>query len=78
MLDEELADEVTENPALLKKTEDMIVIANAPPNGIAKEVIATTEAMLFGKNPMPWSVPGMKRRPVPAPVRAICRKLGSQ
>jgi hypothetical protein len=49
----------------------MIVIDSVPPNGTAKDVRAMTEAMLLGKNLMPWRELGIKRIPVPAPVRAI-------
>jgi len=64
-----------ENPALLKKTEVMIVIAKVPPNGIANVFIAMTEDMLFGKKPIPWRVPGINRRPVPAPVSPIMKAM---
>ena len=59
----------------MKKTEVMIVIAKVPPNGIANAFIAMTEDMLFGKKPIPWRVPGINRRPVPAPVSPIMKAM---
>jgi hypothetical protein len=57
--------------ALLLKTVFMRVIERAYPQGIAKPIKDTTAAMLFGKNAMAWSEPGMRRKPVPQPARAI-------
>jgi len=64
-----------ENPTLLKKTELIKVMAMVPPKGTAKDVMAMTEAISFGKNPMPWRLPGINRRPVPAPVKAIMKAM---
>lgn len=57
--------------ALLLKTVFMIVNERVYPQGIAKPIKDTTAAMLFGKKAMPWSEPGIKRKPVPQPARAI-------
>jgi len=47
------SEESEASPALLLKTVSMMVIANVPPKGTAKEVSAITDAILFGKKPIP-------------------------
>ena len=57
--------------ALLLKTVFIIVIERVHPQGIAKLIKDITAAILFGKKAMAWSEPGIKRKPVPQPARAI-------